>query len=88
MIPWEKEVYLSFLKQYIEEENLKANRMAEERSQVTTGSPVTGGQTAQAQSEITAALLTRNSLLINEPLKICCKSEWADECPLRIVTIY
>ena len=23
MIPWEKEVYLSFLKQYIEEENLK-----------------------------------------------------------------
>jgi len=23
MIPWEKEVYLSLLKQYIEEENLK-----------------------------------------------------------------
>ena len=36
--------------------------MAEERSQVTTGSPVTGGQTAPAQSEITTALLTRNSL--------------------------
>ena len=35
--------------------------MAEERSQVTTGSPVTGGQTAPAQSEITTALLTRNS---------------------------
>ena len=26
MIPWEKEVYLSFLKQYIEEENLKAQQ--------------------------------------------------------------
>ena len=36
--------------------------MDEERSQVTTGSPVTGGQTAPAQSEITTALLTRNSL--------------------------
>ena len=36
--------------------------MAEERSQVTTGSPVTGGQTTPAQSEITTALLTRNSL--------------------------
>ena len=24
MIPWEKEVYLSLLKQYIEDENLKA----------------------------------------------------------------
>ena len=35
--------------------------MSEERSQVTTGSPVTGGQTAPAQSEITTALLTRNS---------------------------
>ena len=35
--------------------------MAEERSQVTIGSPVTGGQTAPAQSEITTALLTRNS---------------------------
>jgi len=23
MIPWEREVYLTFLKQYIEEENLK-----------------------------------------------------------------
>ena len=63
MIPWEKEVYLSFLKQYIEEENLKAQQnVAEERSQVTTGSPVTGGQTAPFQSEITTALLTRNSL--------------------------
>jgi len=27
MIPWEKEVYLSFLQQYIEEENLKAQQM-------------------------------------------------------------
>jgi|TARA_R100000479_G_scaffold167880_1_gene108508 hypothetical protein len=26
MIPWEKEIYLSFLKQYIEEENLKAQQ--------------------------------------------------------------
>jgi|TARA_B100002019_G_scaffold10447_1_gene8367 hypothetical protein len=26
MIPWEKEVYLSFLQQYIEEENLKAQQ--------------------------------------------------------------
>ena len=24
MIPWEKEIYLTFLQQYIEEENLKA----------------------------------------------------------------
>ena len=24
MIPWEKEIYLAFLQQYIEEENLKA----------------------------------------------------------------
>ena len=27
MIPWEKEVYLAFLQQYIEEENLKAQQM-------------------------------------------------------------
>ena len=26
MIPWEKEVYLAFLQQYIEEENLKAQQ--------------------------------------------------------------
>jgi len=26
MIPWEKDVYLAFLKQYIEEENLKAQQ--------------------------------------------------------------
>ena len=26
MIPWEKEVYLSLLKQYIEDENLKAQQ--------------------------------------------------------------
>ncbi len=26
MIPWEREVYLSLLKQYIEEENLKAKQ--------------------------------------------------------------
>ena len=26
MIPWEREVYLTFLKQYIEEENLKAKQ--------------------------------------------------------------
>jgi len=26
MIPWEKDVYLSFLQQYIEEENLKAQQ--------------------------------------------------------------
>jgi len=26
MIPWEKEVYLTFLQQYIEEENLKAQQ--------------------------------------------------------------
>ena len=26
MIPWEKEIYLTFLKQYIEEENLKAQQ--------------------------------------------------------------
>lgn len=26
MIPWEKEVYLSLLEQYIEEENLKAQQ--------------------------------------------------------------
>ena len=26
MIPWEREVYLTFLKQYIEEENLKAQQ--------------------------------------------------------------
>ena len=36
--------------------------MAEERSQVTTGSPVTGGQTSLAQDEITTSLLNRNSL--------------------------
>ena len=27
MIPWEKDVYLTFLQQYIEEENLKAQQM-------------------------------------------------------------
>ena len=27
MIPWEKEIYLAFLQQYIEEENLKAQQM-------------------------------------------------------------
>ena len=27
MIPWEKDVYLAFLQQYIEEENLKAQQM-------------------------------------------------------------
>jgi len=27
MIPWEKEVYLAFLQQYIEEENLKAQQL-------------------------------------------------------------
>ena len=27
MIPWEKEIYLTFLQQYIEEENLKAQQM-------------------------------------------------------------
>ena len=27
MIPWEREVYLAFLQQYIEEENLKAQQM-------------------------------------------------------------
>jgi hypothetical protein len=26
MIPWEKEIYLAFLQQYIEEENLKAQQ--------------------------------------------------------------
>ena len=26
MIPWEKEIYLTFLQQYIEEENLKAQQ--------------------------------------------------------------
>ena len=26
MIPWEREVYLTFLQQYIEEENLKAQQ--------------------------------------------------------------
>jgi len=26
MIPWEREIYLSLLKQYIEEENLKAEQ--------------------------------------------------------------
>jgi len=26
MIPWEKDIYLSFLQQYIEEENLKAQQ--------------------------------------------------------------
>ena len=26
MIPWEKEIYLSFLQRYIEEENLKAQQ--------------------------------------------------------------
>ena len=26
MIPWEKDVYLAFLQQYIEEENLKAQQ--------------------------------------------------------------
>ena len=26
MIPWEKDVYLTFLQQYIEEENLKAQQ--------------------------------------------------------------
>ena len=36
--------------------------MAEERSLVTTGSPVTGGQTSLAQDEITTSLLNRNSL--------------------------
>ena len=36
--------------------------MAEERSQVTTGSPITGGQTSLAQDEITTSLLNRNSL--------------------------
>lgn len=40
--------------------------MAEERSQVTTGSPVTGGQTTAAPDEVTTSLLNRNSLqLIN-----------------------
>ncbi len=28
MIPWEREVYLSFLQQYIEEENLKAQQQS------------------------------------------------------------
>ena len=28
MIPWEKEIYLAFLQQYIEEENLKAQQAA------------------------------------------------------------
>ena len=27
MIPWEKDIYLAFLQQYIEEENLKAQQM-------------------------------------------------------------
>ena len=27
MIPWEKEIYLAFLQQYIDEENLKAQQM-------------------------------------------------------------
>jgi hypothetical protein len=27
MIPWEKEIYLTLLQQYIEEENLKAQQM-------------------------------------------------------------
>ena len=26
MIPWEKEIYLAFLQQYIEEENIKAQQ--------------------------------------------------------------
>jgi hypothetical protein len=26
MIPWEREIYIGMLKQYIEEENLKANK--------------------------------------------------------------
>ena len=26
MIPWEREIYISFLQQYIEEENLKAQQ--------------------------------------------------------------
>ncbi len=40
--------------------------MAEERSQVTTASPVTGGQTTAAPDEVTTSLLNRNSLqLIN-----------------------
>ena len=28
MIPWEKEIYLAFLQQYIEEENLKAQQQS------------------------------------------------------------
>ena len=28
MIPWEREVYLTFLQQYIEEENLKAQQQS------------------------------------------------------------
>ena len=39
--------------------------MAEERSPVTTGSPVTGGQTTAAPDEVTTSLLNRNSLQLS-----------------------
>ena len=39
--------------------------MAEERSPVTTGSPVTGGQTTAAPDEVTTSLLGRNSLQLS-----------------------
>ena len=33
MIPWEREVYLTFLQQYIEEENLKAQQQQKQNAQ-------------------------------------------------------
>ena len=42
MIPWEREVYLTFLQQYIEEENLKAQQSGLNEGRLS--SPILGMQ--------------------------------------------